>query len=89
MATPLQKWEMNAGERALFFCCAVGAGHAPPATLRQGEPDGGKRTGRIYASPTNLPETPNHNEKRANKIAPPVGAAYMPPATKRKREPNG
>ena len=50
----------------------------------------GNGTGRIYASPTNPPKTPNHNEKRANKITPPVGAAYMPPAAANPTmQPNG
>ena len=39
----LRKFGMGSGregERALFFCCAVGAGHAPPAILRQRESNG-------------------------------------------------
>ena len=41
------------------------------------------RTERIYASPTNPPETPYHHGILQQQNSPPVGAGHAPPATKR------
>ena len=71
MATSLQKWEMNAGERALIFCCAVGAGHAPPATWRQRNIYG-SFVGAAYMPPAAANPTmqPNGETARASNARP-------------------
>ena len=95
----LRKFGMGSGregERALFFCCAVGAGHAPPATKRQREPNGGTRKygfplwGKLSPQVTDEGALAGHFPliRRAGAPPSPQGEG-LPPAILQQRESNG